>query len=261
MSPSEAISSVQNHNYRWLSEWLIPAEQNYFCYLFYHSVAIHYCFRVTKATAKLWLLHACPVESQMFDSVLYHKRAQPHHILTFLWPFIRRTAGWLLFSPLQNTSKPKTLPEIVLFLFVIYFIRHSEQDERRTKERFKVLFTSFICQVNKQSAPWCQTCSTPTAGAVRSWFYTIKKKKILLVVQLLPKCKLTHFINKCLMNNKLAAVNIYTHYSVVFQMHYKKRQTSTFLLNPESTYTLVGHKHRSKAINTFHRFLANYPSR
>lgn len=43
-------------------------------------------------------------------------------------------------------------------------------------------------------------------------------------------------------------------------MHYKKRQTSTFLLNPESTYTLVGHKHRSKAINTFHRFLANYPT-
>lgn len=31
-------------------------------------------------------------------------------------------------------------------------------------------------------------------------------------------------------------------------------------MNPESTYTLVGHKHRSKAINTFHRFLANYPS-
>lgn len=80
-------------------------------------------------------------------------------------------------------------------------------------------------------------------------------KSFLLLLYSLSKCKLTQFINKCLMNNKMAAVNIYTHYSVVFRIHHNKRQTSTFLSNPESTYTIEGHKHSSKAINTIHRFL------
>lgn len=74
---------------------------------------------------------------QKFDSVLYHKDVGSHNILLFLRRLIRRTPEWFPFSPLQNTSKLQTLPEIglVLFQLIIYLVRHSEQDERRTKER------------------------------------------------------------------------------------------------------------------------------
>lgn len=48
----------------------------------------------------------------------------------------------------------------------------------------------------------------------------------------------------------------------------QKKKAQTFLLNPESTYSSVGHEHVAKAINTLHRFFfflvvfvwQNYPS-
>lgn len=55
-------------------------------------------------------------------------------------------------------------------------------------------------------------------------------------------------------------VNIYTHYRWSASRRAVKKPPQTLPLNPESTYSSVGHEHSSKAINTVHRFLANYPS-
>lgn len=65
-----------------------------------------------------------------------------------------------------------------------------------------------------------------------------------------------HFIYKCLMNNKKMAVNIYTHCWWSASRWIIKNKPPLFLLDtvPESSYSWVGHKRSSKAINTIHRF-------
>lgn len=52
------------------------------------------------------------------------------------------------------------------------------------------------------------------------------------------------------------AVNMYAHCCWFGSRWIIKKETSTFLLDtvPESTYSSVGHKRSSKAINTIHRF-------
>lgn len=48
-SPSEAIPSVRNHNHRWMSEWLIPAEQEYLLF-----ILLQFCVQSTTILALLW---------------------------------------------------------------------------------------------------------------------------------------------------------------------------------------------------------------
>lgn len=146
MSPSEAIPS---YTVGWVDDWFLLNKNISVIYFTTVLWSVHYYFRVTMATAKLLLLHVCTMEfqhswwifvlfsPQKFDSVLYHKDVGSHDILLFLRRLIRRTPEWFPFSPLQNTSSLQTLPEIglVLFQLIIYLVRHSEQDERRTKER------------------------------------------------------------------------------------------------------------------------------
>lgn len=190
----------------------------------------------------------CPVNNQFTywkskfgprSSVLYQKGVKSN-TSGHQWPLLRRTPELFLFAPLQNTIATVVVGNNI---FRETLLARLKDDKGEMKVLFSLCRTSWAPPTGRKPTPM-------------SLHQFKKETSFLFLLYSLSKCRLTRSINKCLMNNKMAAVNSYTHYSVVF-----KRQTSTFLLNPESTYTIVGHKHSSKAINTIHRFLANYPSR
>ena len=93
------------------------------------------------------------------------------------------------------------------------------KEEKRNLVSYLLFFFFFLAHLDAhRTSRVSQRKSCSTATAMSGLDFTPLKKtpntqqsSSLLVMQLLPKCKLTHCINKCLMNNKMAAVNIYTH--------------------------------------------------